>query len=157
MKEYVMSLAVASLLVGIVGVLTPKKHKGHVRLLCGLCMICLLARPLPEAFGDFDLFDYLENEQEDEENALYDEIYHNTVQKANAKKISDALKDMISKDFSLSKEEVSVNVAIEEEGETIVIKKTTVALSGNAVLQDPREIVSYLEDMLGCQCVIVYT
>ena len=156
MKEYVITLMAASLLVGMIGVLIPKPHKGYVRFLCGLCMICLLARPLAGTLGAWELFTISDGEQEKQEDALYDEIYQNTIRDFNAGKIADALKDMISKDFSLSQEDLSIAVELEEIEEKIVIKKTTVSLSGNAVLQDPRELVSYLEGMLGCQCVIVY-
>ena len=87
---------------------------------------------------------------------FYAEIYNNTIRNANAEKISNALEDMMIKDLGLPFGEFEVSVEIDDSNGNIVVKQTTVLLRSGSVARDPHAIVSYLEEMLGCRCEIIY-
>ena len=62
----------------------------------------------------------------------------------------------MAKDLSLPVEAFEVWVEIDDSGGYVNVMKTTVLLKEGAVAKDPHKIVTYLEEMLGCKCEIVY-
>ena len=160
MQGYLITLIGISILISIIGMVTPLKEKKYTRLVCTLCLLCVILRPLSEMF-DSKLFpllssDGLFEESGGEEESFYQEIYNNTVRDANAQRISDGLEAMLAKDLSLPLGEFEVRVEIDDSGGYINVNKTTVLIKEGAVAKDPHKIVAYLEEMLGCKCEIVY-
>ena len=160
MTEYLLTLIGISTLISVIGMIAPQKSKKYTRLICALCLLCVILRPLPSIL-DTDLFSVLEFENiesgdADRSKELYAEIYNNTIRNANAEKISNALENMMIKDLDLPLGEFEVSVDIDGANGNIVVKQTTVMLRSGAVPRDPHAIVSYLEEMLGCRCEIIY-
>ena len=157
MKEYVMTLLGASLLTGILGSLCPKVHKKHLRLLCGICMIAMLISPLPSYLKHAEqrLWELGEEAGGNaEEN--YDEIYDQALSTACVWQIENVTKSLLIQEFSLSSDDLSVSVFMTEEDGRILLKNTTISVTGKAILIDPREIVRVTEEYLGCPCNVVY-
>ncbi len=158
MTEYLLTLIGMSALISVVGMIAPQKSKKYTRLICALCLLCVILRPLPSIL-DTELFSVLdiESEETDSSESFYAEIYNNVIRDASAEKISNGLEDMMIKDLELPRGEFEVNVDIDDSNGNIVVKRTTVMLRDGAVSRDPHAIVSYLEEMLGCKCEIIYT
>lgn len=152
-----MTLIGASLLMGILGTLCPKKHQKHLRLLSGLCMVSLLIAPLPSYLGEIDAL--LPNWQEEiEGNAenIYEEIYHQTLSAVNVKQMEDMTKNHIIQAFLTKDDDISVSISVDDADGEILLKKVTIGIGGSAVTIDPRDIRDCVEKLLDCPCEIVY-
>ena len=160
MQGYLITLIGTSILISIIGMITPLKEKKYTRLVCTLCLLCVILRSLPEILGAHILpllsADGLFDESNGEEEAFYQEIYNNTVREANAQRIAEGLETMMAKDLALPIEAFEVLVEIEDSGGYVSVQKTTVLIKEGAVAKDPHKIVDYLETMLECRCEIIY-
>ena len=156
MKEFWMTLIGTSLLSGAVGILVPRAHKKYLRLLTGLCLLCVMAQPMMALAHDG--LSFLESGESTEEEILsnYDEIYHKTLLKTDASYLSSFIESHICKELGIKNDDISVVVSFEEKGAQIVLKRTTVLLGGSAVTQDPYAIVETVEDLTGAPCSVVY-
>lgn len=156
MAEYVVLLISTCALVGAVCAVSPRGAKKHVRLLCSLCLLCIIVSPLAsieaeDIFGDIGIY-----EEGAETDSVYSEIYSNTVRAVNEDRISSALKEILVRDLSLDAESLSVSVRTEENGGVISVTEVSVGLSGKNILAEPESIIGYVEEMLECKCEIVY-
>ena len=152
-----MTLIGASLLSGIVGTLCPKKHQKYLRLLCGLCVIAAMVAPLPSYLADAEdswLDAYAAHGTGDRE--AYEEIYRQTLASADQTALGTYLQSALMTEFSLKSDAVSVTVSLREESAGSVPSGATVHLSGSGILVDPRAVASYVEELLGCPCEVVY-
>ena len=152
-----MMLIGASLLTGMLLVICPRKHQKYLRLLGGFCMIAILVAPLPsysEAIDEVLFFDggeYGENGI-----ANYDEFYQNALCDANEMQLEFWLQNYFLSQYSLDQSDLSASVILENDGENITVKKTILSVSGRAVLIDPAEMISFVEETLFCPCEIIY-
>ena len=151
-----MTLIGTSLLSGAIGILVPKAHKKYVRLLTGLCLLCVMATPVMSLTRDG--LSFLENRENIQQELLsnYDEIYNQTLQKADASYLSSLIKSHICQEFSLKNDDISVTVSFEDKENQSVLKRTTVLLGGAAIIQDPYRIVEVVENLTGAPCSVVY-
>ena len=157
MKEYIMTLLGASLIAGIVGVLCPKKHKKYLRLVCGFCVIAAMVAPLPSYLEAFELSGLDEYwEEGNGETMTYEEIYHQTLLHANTEEVERQIQTLLSTEFSIPIDTLAVSVELANGENTVALKNVTVAVSGIAILTDPREISGYVESVLHCPCEIIY-
>jgi hypothetical protein len=160
MEAYLITLIGISMLVSVVGMVTPLKEKKYTRLVCTLCLLCVILKPLPEILDSelFSLFslDGLSEENGSGEESFYNDIYNNTLRQASAQRISEGLEAMMIKDLGLPAGEFEVRVEIDDSEGYVKVNKTSVLIKEGAVARDPKRIVAYLEEMLGCKCEIVY-
>ena len=156
MKEFWMTLIGTSLLSGAVGVLVPRAHKKYLRLLTGLCLLCVMAEPMMTLAQDgLSFFDNGDGAQE-EALSNYDEIYNRTLETADASYLASFIKTHICQEFSIKNDDVSVTVSFEKKDAQSVLERTKVLLGGSAVVQDPYLIVEAVENLTGAPCSIVY-
>ena len=156
MTEYVLTLIGVSTVISVICMVVPRKSLKYTRLICSLCLLCIILKPLPSLL-DGELFSVLEFEDNDASSeSFYVEIYNNTIKEANEERIAQGLESMMLKDLGLPSESFSVMVEIDDSSGDIVVKHTIVSLNEGAVSYDPRSIVSYLEKMLDCSCEIIY-
>lgn len=159
MSEYLVTLIGMSILVSAVSMISPNKEKKYTRLVCTLCLLCVILKPLP-SFFDSETFSSLSfgnfSEESDKDESFYNEIYNNTVREANEGKIAEALEGMMSKDIGLPEGEFEVRVKIDDSQGYVKVTKATVIIKKGAVAYDPKKIVDYLAQMLDCQCQIIY-
>ena len=62
------------------------------------------------------------------------------------------LTELIGEQFALAEGSVRCEIEWEADNETVP-KKITVILSGSAIWRDPEKIESFVEDLIGCECV----
>ena len=144
-----------SLLSGALGMLVPRGHRGHVRLLSGLCMLCLIGGALTSLSEGASLW----TEGMLDEEALYenyDEIYNETLQKADAAYLEEILTAHVLQSFDTDRESLSLAVEMTMEGEEMKVKKTTVILRGNAHALDPHAMIDELVRLTDAPCTVIY-
>lgn len=158
MKEYLLILLGVSLLSGIVSILAPDgKLKRYIRLLTGLVVLCVLIRPalsLLKSAGD-GIFDTGEAGREESVSA-YDDIYNNNLKEAGEREVAKRLKDKIIKEFDVGEESIDVKAEFVSENDRYRVSTVWLTIRKGAVSTDPRKLVEYVENLLDCQCVIVY-
>lgn len=162
MQGYLVTLIGMSILISVVGMVVPQKVKKYVRLVCAVCLLCVILKPIPELLGSkgselfagLDIFHGAEDVQEDK--AFYNEIYNNTIRKASEEKIAAGLETMMIKDLGLPEDSFEVRVEIDDGENYVKVRKVSVLISMDAVSRDPHAVVSYLEEMLECTCEIIY-
>ena len=156
MAQYLILIIGGCIIACSVCAISPKGAKRYIRLICSLCLLCVIAAPLSsidaeDIFADIGIYS-----ESVESGGIYDEIYANTIRAVNEERISSALKDMLVKDLSLDAQELCVSAVTVEEGGIISVSGVSVGLSGKNILIDPSEIILYVEEMLGCECEIIY-
>lgn len=149
-----MGLIGISLLSGAVGMLVPRVHRGHVRLLTGLCVLCLIGGGLASLSEGASLFGEEWRSEELYEN--YDEIYNETLQKADTSYLEEILTSHILQSFSADREELSLAVELTTEDDEMKVKKTTVVLRDKAHALDPHALIDELVRLTDAPCTVIY-
>ena len=160
MKAYFLSLIAASMIAALVGILSPNGEKGgiakHMKLLTSLFLVCVLISPLKETLtglrawldGDFGL-PGVEIPEEDSYKQQMDEA----LQGASTTYFTQMLTQMLEQQFSIATGEVRCNVQWQIESGTLTPVRVTVILSGKAIWRDPEKIETFVQELLGCECV----
>ena len=154
MKEYLLSLIIVSLAIALVGLFAPNATTSHVKLICSLIFICVLAAPLPQFLKKLpelsaEILDI--SSQPDAENE-YDEIMSDALENASKTYLAQALTSLLEERFSIPAGEVRCVIQWKSE-ETAEPQKVTVILSGSAIWKNPDQIESLVTELLGCPCV----
>ena len=160
MREYLMSLIVASLIVGLIGVLVPEGDGGglrrYVTFTGSLCVLILLISPVTRVLGfvselsDGGVDVSFENRADE-----YDEQFKQYITSLGEESITSELTDIICKQFDISDKECHVKVDTYDAQGEMAIGHVTVILSGKAIFRDPYEIEQYITELLGCECTVV--
>ena len=66
------------------------------------------------------------------------------------------LKDKIIKEFDVGEESIDVKAEFVSENDRYRVSTVWLTIRKGAVSTDPRKLVEYVENLLDCQCVIVY-
>lgn len=160
MREYLMSLIMAALTVGLIGVLVPERDSGGIRRYVtfagSLCVLILLISPVVRALdfvgeltdGGFDIS--FENNTEQ-----YEEQFKQYISSLSEESMGAELVSVICEKFDISGEECHVKVDTYEADGEPAIGRVTVILSGKAIFRDPYEIEQYITGLLGCECSVV--
>lgn len=150
MRGYLEALGAFAVLGALVSALCPRSMSTHIRALCALCAVCLVCLPAGRALGafytgDWQLPDYFwEQEQEQDTEPDYGQF--------SKQMLESVLKERLTAKFSISPDDVAV--WSEWEDGTRVIR-VTVVLSGRAIWQDPAPIRACVQELVGCECVVV--
>lgn len=161
MKSYLLTLLGAALAVTLVGLLSPKGEGGgmekHLRLICALFLICVLISPLSGAIDQIrEMFDGIHeipgigNTAQDG----YREQMQQAADAASRQYFSDMLTQTLEQKFSIAMGDVRCSVAWDTVNGTLQPTQVTVLLSGRAIWMSPREIESFVSDLLGCICTV---
>lgn len=159
MRQYIMNVVGVAILAGVIDQLLPEKGKlrGHVRLLCGLCLLLVMVAPLGRALAALPaLFEDGMAAIEDAggEAGKYDKILEGTVKDAVRQELSFALTQKLEKEFGVNAETVKIGISFED-GEPLRLKKVLVTLTGKDIFRNPYTIEETLSSLLGCECVVV--
>lgn len=149
MGGYLYTLAAASVLISLICALAPSSAAQHVKLLCSLCVICLLCAPLGEAIcavkeGELALppewTELPAEESEQDRNQVAESL------------LAGQLQDLLQKEFALDPGECSIYAEWSDAGK---VTRVTLVLSGKAIWRNPDPIKAYVQGLMGCPCVVV--
>lgn len=149
MGGYLYALAVAAVVISVVSALAPASMSTHVRALCALCVICLVCAPLAGVIsdltkGDWEIPDaWLGEDADGDAEQDYEQF--------SREMLAGQLKLLLEKEFSVSPDDVQVYAAWNTDERPT---RVTLVLSGKAIWQDPDPIKVYVENLLGCECII---
>lgn len=149
MGGYLYTLAAASVLISLICALTPSSAAQHVKLLCSLCVICLLCAPLGEAIRAVKEGELALPPEWTEPPAEESEQDGNRVAES---LLAGQLQDLLQKEFALDPGECSIYAEWSDAGR---VTRVTLVLSGKAIWRDPDPIKEYVQELLGCPCVVV--
>lgn len=154
MKEYVLSLLCASVVIALVGILAPNATASQLKLVASLFFICVLAAPIPRFLESIpDLMQELTGavEKDDlEEN--YREQTNAALESASKTYLAQTLTSFLEQRFSIPVGEVRCTILWEKD-ESVSPEKVTVILSGSAIWKNPNDIEAAVRELLGCECV----
>jgi hypothetical protein len=160
-KAYLLTLLTTSLIVALIGYLTPEGERGglskHISLLSGLCLLCVLITPIAQAIsGGGDLLGRLEGALDDwldgGENSKeeYDDRWQEQYEQMDVRYAEAAISLMLQQKFEIAEGDVSVRLQLDDTGERIAAVQ--VGLSGRAVWINTHDLEAYIEQTLGCEC-----
>ena len=158
MKEYFSTLIAVALLTSVFGMLSPGGNiKKYVRLAGAFCLLCALIIPwtdfllknegLSEDFG-------IEEWQSD--TVDYDEIYYASLMDGGIKNAQSIMKNRILNHFSLSEDSLELQINVDTSKDTMILTEVTLWIRSSAILLDPQELTSYVNEEWGCPCVVIY-
>ena len=146
MTAYLLTLFGSALAVALVDLLVPERGRKTVRLISALFLLCVLSAPLPRAFRA--IRDYTIPDAREE----YTQKMKQAMESASRTYFARTLTELIGEQFALAEGSVRCEIEWEADNETVP-KKITVILSGSAIWRDPEKIESFVEDLIGCECV----
>ncbi len=154
MKEYLLSLLTVSLVIAIAQLLAPASSASHVKLICSLIFICVLASPLPRFLKNLPELSeqILDLSNEADRDDAYGNTANETLENASKAYLAQALTRLLEERFSIPSGEVRC-VILWASGEEAKPQKVTVILSGSAIWKNPNQIEAAVTELLGCPCV----
>lgn len=159
MKEYLLSLLVAAILISILGMLAPEGGLGkHLRLLLSLFLICVLISPLsslPEKLQDFPngILTFPWEDQEDAKED-YKQQLEESLSTSSKEYFDQALTQALALQFGIELGTVRCVTEWNDENGNAHPQRVTVLLSQSAIWKDPHAIQTYVNELLGCECVV---
>ena len=150
MTAYLLTLFGSTLAVALVDLLVPERGRKTVRLISALFLLCVLSAPLPCAFRairDYTIPDAAQDAREE-----YTQKMKQAMESASRTYFARTLTELIGEQFALAEGSVRCEIEWEADNETVP-KKITVILSGSAIWRNPEKIESFVEDLIGCECV----
>jgi hypothetical protein len=160
-KAYLLTLLTTSLIVALIGYLTPEGERGglskHISLLSGLCLFCVLIAPLGDALTEIRsvLDGNLILPWEDskiETDSLYRDQLQSAMDEAGDAYFTEMLTQTLELEFAITPGEVRCVAFWERKEENPKLQKVTVLLSGSAIWRDTAAIEAFVSDLLGCPC-----
>lgn len=150
MTAYLLTLFGSALAVALVDLLVPERGRRTVRLVSALFLLCVLSAPLPRAFRavrDYTLPDAVRDTREE-----YERKMKEATESASRAYFVRTLTELIEERFALAEGSVRCVAEWREDNGTVP-KRITVILSGSAIWRNPEKIESFVEDLIGCECV----
>ena len=151
MKEYLLSVLSAALVIALVGMLTPNGASGSLKLISALFLLLAIAAPLPKLLTSIP--DQIENLFQSNGG---EEDFHQqadlTLENASKAYLAQSLTQLLEQKFSIPTGEVRCTIRWAD-GDQAKPERVTVILSGSAIWKNPNQIEATVAELLGCECV----
>lgn len=161
MKEYIISIVLVSLICSIVKIISPGGEgeglSRHIKLVCGLCIICVIINPLlgaVEWLKNFDFSAISDVSGTEDKYEEYESIFSGYLTLSQSDYIKTQIKDMLQKEFDIDPSDVDVMLYIKEENGEKKLERVTLLLHSKAALKDPVEIEEHVSGMTACEVVV---
>ena len=161
MRTYIYSIVCMAAVGGIVLIVSPdgirSGIKKHMRLICSLCMLCVMISPIGEILnGINDIGNKINDSDEDEQlHGIYESIYESKSDEGYNESIGKSVKAELNKKMSVPEKECRVSVEFSDTDQDGFRepRKITVILSGSSVFMNPRQVERFVAEKFGCECV----
>ena len=154
MKEYLLSVLSAALVISLVGMLAPNGAQGSLKLISALFLLLVIAAPLPKLLTAIP--DRIENLFQTNGNGGEEDDFRQqanlTLENASKTYLAQALTQLLEQKFSIPTGEVRCVIRWTD-GDQAKPEKVTVILSGSAIWKNPNQIEAAVTELLGCECV----
>lgn len=153
MKEYLLSVLSAALIIALVGMLTPNGATNSLKLISALFLLLSISAPLPKLLTSIpnqieNLFQANGADGEEEELRQQADL---TLENASKTYLAQSLTNLLEQKFSIPTGEVRCTIRWAE-GDQAKPEKVTVILSGSAIWKNPDQIEATVTELLGCPC-----
>ena len=162
MREILTKLLTVSLLCGMIEMLTPAGEREGlrrgVRLLTGLFLLSVMLTPLSRADPSVWLRGLGEWARAAEQEAQR-ELEIQMEEKLTAgtlAQLEEEIYDLLARRMQLSREHCTVTLEMAQGAEGLELVHIRLSLRGSAVMTDPRQIESLLEETVGCPCTVFW-
>ncbi len=150
MKEYLLCILTLAIACTLVTALSPEGEGGglkrHVGMICALCLLCVVLKPIINFNWDFDFSDIEQSDREE-----YESIFENTVNESLSQGKAQGIYDVLSGKFGIEREECYVSVQLDRDGKP---ERVFIRLFGSAVWKNTNEIKEYISRLCKCETVI---
>ncbi len=159
MKDYLIALAGAAIVIAIVGILAPEGEKGglskHLKLFTALLLALTLISPVVALIDGVRgaLTGEIAFPWEKHEETVEPEELQNVLDGASADYVTDMLTQSVETQFKIPQGEVRCTIEWDPAGEDWKPVRATVILSGASIWRDPAELEDFVTSLLGCECV----
>ena len=155
MQDYIFSVisfsAVGTVALGLLP-LGGEALKKAFTLLLSVIMILIVGEPILSFIKSYD--GELNYDLSGTEYSSYEEVWLETLENITQNDADDAVFRLISEKYSLGEDEVSVECILKREGDTFSFEKVNVSLSGKGNFINPGRIENFLNEKLGCECIV---
>ena len=163
MKEFIITVVGVCLFGGIIELLSPEGEGGgikkHMKLLASLCVLTVISAPLvsfcralsnTDAESITDLFEIEHYENK------YDEIFNESISRYTAEELGRICEERVMVALGIKEEDVDIEVVTENIDGVISVNSARIIIYPSAIAHDPRDIKAIVENMLECECEIIY-
>ena len=160
MKEYIAMLLCVGGLGGVFEMLCQSNGdmKRYVRLLCSLCVLCVIAAPIGSVLENIRNGEILGMQKDDlilsEEE--YEETFYEYLLYCNSAAVSEYLEEELRKTFDLDSDDLEIYTELFGNGEENAISRLTVYINDPALDVDPRKLKNTLYSLTKIECEIIY-
>ena len=154
MKEYLLSVLSAALVISLVGMLAPNHVQTSLKLISALFLLLAIAAPLPKLLSSIpnQIENLLQIDGVDGEKEALHQQTDLMLENASKTYLAQSLTQLLEQKFSIPTGEVRCTIRWAE-GDQAKPEKVTVILSGSAIWKNPNQIEATVTELLGCQCV----
>ena len=159
MREYIFSIIGASVITAVITLFLPEGGdvSKHVKLLASLAVLCMIAAPVTELSGLWDIggfFDSLTNVETGDSEA--ENKYYDVLTEMGSAELEKKLSELVCEKFSIDTKDIKIDVEASEREGVFCVDRVAVGLFGAAVLKSPYEIEEYISSLVGCDCDTYY-
>lgn len=155
MQDYIFSVisfsAVGTVALGLLP-LGGEALKKAFTLLLSVIMILIVGEPILSFIKSYD--GELNYDLSGTEYSSYEEVWLETLENITQNDADDAVFRLISEKYFLEEDAVSVECTLKREGDTFSLEKVNVSLSGKGNFINPGRIEYFLNEKLGCECIV---
>ena len=160
MKEFILTMLGVSLISGFASMLSPDGKEGGLRsylgFACAICALSVTIGPVTSfitALGDSEMIENISGEPQ----ALdYEKIYEDTLMKGEERALEEGLNLLLRTELLIDEKNIDVDVRLCNSTAGYEAELVTVRLSGKAVFTDAHRIAERVEELLFCECRVLY-
>ena len=158
MNNYVITVLITSISIGVYNILAPK-NKGlnnGLKMIGTLILLLVIISPIFDVLASFDgnFFDDLKNDliSDEEIKNEYNDLLIKYLQENSVEELSLQLKEILNKEFDIPIDESEISVITEINNDKIKLSKIQILLSGKSIFKNPYTIEKYFVSLLQCEC-----
>ena len=161
MKNYLLSVILTSIFIGICDVLTPKHSSidRFVRFIGMLIIFSIIISPVVNFIRNFDdnILDSIKDNliPSDEDSKNYDNILKEYLENLCLDDLEKEIKKLLYDNFNIKEEECDVLISTELCDDMIFVSNIKILLSGAAIFKNPYTIEEYISKSLNTECQVL--
>ena len=158
MRGYLISIVAVSVFCGVVDILSPQNDmRKYLRLLCGICVLCIITEPLTSVFKNFGgLLEGLAETDIEISQTDYTKIFEDNLRRGAADEVARCVKDRISVKMNISDDKFDVSVVLDEKEGSYGAIRATVRIFPSGLALDAKQIADMVGNILDCPCTVIY-
>ena len=160
MESYIVNLVCVSMFCGIICFLAPSDSgvKNHIKLITSLSVLCVATFPLGNFLVQLKNADIPPLEFADKESLAedYEAMFCEAMKEYSNDSVESVCEKILTDKFDLKNEDIDVIISSSVENDKININDATIVIYFGAITEDPKPLLETLEEVLECECRIIY-